>query len=234
MTATKKGGRAPAHTHIHPLPGWRVENRGGRCEGAGRTGRRKPSAAASRARGPQLVIDFFVLSLSLPPPFFWHFPGDGAHAARAAADLPLPLPPTMLHHADVAAAYKVIRGADLGGPLALVGMNAHPDLTACLSECITFGFQTAAVYHSMAWFFDSPHVGLTGIGGHFKLAAMVATGDACKAADLIVKTGGHPRLGDVPAPGHDWHTEGEPDVLRAFEVRSREGRRERGRGEVGR
>ena len=99
----------------------------------------------SRAR-PATRHRFFSLSLSLPF-FFWLFPGDGAHAARAAADLPLPLPPTMLHHADVAAAYKVIRGADLGGPLALVGMNAHPDLTACLSECITFGFQTAAVYH---------------------------------------------------------------------------------------
>jgi hypothetical protein len=46
----------------------------------------------------------------------------------------------------------------------------------------------------------------------------VATLDACKCADLVVKTGGEVRLGAIPAPPHSWHIEGESDPLHAFEV----------------
>ena len=156
-----------------------------------------------------------------------------------------------------------IRGARLGDPTPLVPMNAHPDITKALSEAVTFSFTAAHMYHSMAWFFCQPGVGLDGIGAHFKLAATICSTDGCKsawvrrgeergqgeteepsrlslhslrhahalaqhalslrfyspiAADLIIKTGGMPRLGAIPAPPHDWHAEDQPDVLHCFEL----------------
>jgi hypothetical protein len=125
----------------------------------------------------------------------------------------------MLHYDQVQEQMKQIQAHTLGATeLAVVPADAHPDITKALCDAVSFKFQTATVCHSMAWWFAKPAVGLDGIASHFKTAAMVATADACKTADLIVKTGGEVRLHAQPAPPHSWHLEGESDPLHAFEV----------------
>lgn len=214
---TGKKGASIRKPHAHAIPAERAGRAGaeGGVDGRGRHTHRRARGAARTPRHGSNPFLFISLSLrSLSPPF----KPKGNGAGDAAAGVDLPLSPKTLHYAEIEAEYQKIRGADLGGPLALVDMNIHPELTAVLSENVTFSFQTASILHSAAWFFDSPAIGLPGIGAHFKLAAQVATNDGCRVADLICKTGGHPRVGDIPAPPHDWHTAGEPDVLRAFEV----------------
>ena len=130
----------------------------------------------ARVRGPQLRALIIIHPTTTPRSLSTT---KGTSAAAHASTLGLPDFP---HHDEVEKVFVDIRGARLGDPTPLVPMNAHPDITKALSEAVTFSFTAAHMYHSMAWFFCQPGVGLDGIGAHFKLAATICSTDGCKSA----------------------------------------------------
>ena len=105
-----------------------------------------------------------------------------ATGADAAAPSTLGLPADFPHHAELEKTFQEVRSAPLGTPgITLVPMNAHPDVTKALSDALSFQYACATTYHSAGWWLSMPQIGLDGCGAHFKLAAVVATADACKS-----------------------------------------------------